>query len=197
MMLYKVVEVIGDSLFPQWDIALDLHIKSYLDIFITHNNISDTDIVEIIEYDIVCELSTFYEYSQIYMIFNLYTQAHKDTYIAILTKLFLNDMIDFYLVDEPTQPKLSNYKDDKYESWIYFRDNFICKERFNADDFCKASWKTPNKWSKHNINAILMSKGDKYFNEILAPRFYEKYKDLSVEIDENGNIVRWIGKINR
>lgn len=196
-MQFKVLEDIGDSLFPQWDVALDLHIKSYLDIFITHNNIGNTDIVEIIEYDIVCELSMFYEYSQIYMIFNLYTQAYKDTYIAILTELFLNDMIDFYLVDEPTQPTLSHYKENKRESWTYFKDNFICKECFNADDFCEASWNTPNKWSKYNINVTITPKGEKYFNEILAPRFYNKYKDLEVEIDDKGNIVRWIGKINR
>lgn len=78
-----------------------------------------------------------------------------------------------------------------------FRDNFICKERFNAEDFCDTSWDTPNKWSKYNINVMPTPKGTQYFNETLAPRFYNKYKDLEVEIDEKGNIIQWIGEINR
>ncbi len=32
-------------------------------------------------------------------------------------------------------------------------------------------------------------KGDDYFNHILAPKFYEKYKNLEVEIDDQGNIL--------
>ncbi|EKE4839768.1 hypothetical protein OU089_001848, partial [Campylobacter coli] len=40
-------------------------------------------------------------------------------------------------------------------------------------------------------------KGTKYFQEILAPKFYNKYKDLEVEIDDKGNVLRWIGEINR
>ncbi|HED6133944.1 TPA: hypothetical protein R5X18_001631 [Campylobacter coli] len=49
----------------------------------------------------------------------------------------------------------------------------------------------------YNINCFRTQKGTKYFNEILAPKFYNKYKDLEVEIDDKGNIIRWIGKINR
>ena len=196
-MRFKILEDIGDSIFPQWDITLDLYIKSYLDIFLTHKNINETNIMEIVEYDIVYELSMFDEYFEIDMIFSLYTRNYKDIYITILTKLFLNNMIDFYIIDEQTQPTLSNYKDDKYQAWAYFRDNFICKERFNAEDFCNTSWDTPNKWSKYNINVMPTPKGTKYFNEILAPRFYNKYKDLEVEIDYKGNIIQWIGKINR
>ena len=33
--------------------------------------------------------------------------------------------------------------------------------------------------------------------KILQPRLYNKYKDLSVELDDNYNIIRWIGHINR
>lgn len=107
MMVFSILEDMGDGIFPQWDIMLDLSIKSHLDIFITHENINKTDIMEIIKYNIVCELSTFYEYSEINMIFNLYTQDYKELYIATLTKLFLSDMVDFYIIDEPTQPTLS------------------------------------------------------------------------------------------
>lgn len=196
-MRFRVLEDIGDSIFPRWDTTLNSYIQSYLDTFATHTDICEVDIMEIIEYDMLCELSMFYEYSEIYMIFNLYTKKYQDKYIAILEGLFLNNMIDFYIIDEPTQPTLATYKEDKYQAWIYFRDNFICKERFNAEDFCSVSWNTPNKWSKYNINAIITPKGTKYFNEILSPRFYNKYKDLEVEIDDKGNIVRWIGQINR
>lgn len=28
-------------------------------------------------------------------------------------------MIDFYIIDEPTQPILSNYKEDKYQAWVF------------------------------------------------------------------------------
>ncbi|MDO4673300.1 MAG: hypothetical protein Q4A76_10335 [Porphyromonadaceae bacterium] len=110
MMVFSILEDMGDGIFPQWDIMLDLSIKSHLDIFITHENINKTDIMEIIKYNIVCELSTFYEYSEINMIFNLYTQDYKELYIATLTKLFLSDMVDFYIIDEPTQPTLSKMK---------------------------------------------------------------------------------------
>ncbi len=63
--------------------------------------------------------------------------------------------------------------------------------------YSDTSWDTPKYWSQYNIWVARTEKGTKYFNEILAPRFYNKYKDLSVEIDEKGNIVRWIGAINR
>ncbi len=33
-------------------------------------------------------------------------------------------------------------------------------------------------------------KGTQYFNKILSPRFYNKHKDLEVEIDSKGDIVR-------
>lgn len=196
-MQFKVLEDMRDSIFPQWDARLDTHTQSYLNIFITYTDIDKIDLMEIVEYDILCELSMFYEYSEIYMIFNLYTKEYQDMYLIVLTGLFLSDMIDFYIIDESKQPTLSHYAEDKYQAWIYFRDNFICKECFNAEDFCSVSWNTPNKWSKYNINAIITPKGEKYFNEILAPRFYNKYKDLEVEIDDKGNIIKWIGEINR
>ena len=200
-MLLKVLENIGDSIFPQYDIMLDLHIKSYIDIFKTIPfGIESSDIVEIIEYHILQELNSFDEYCEIDMIFALSSSRSKeyeDKHIIVLGELFLSDMIDFYIVDESTQPTLSRYKKYKYEAWIYFRNNFIYKERFNAEDFCNISWNTPNKWSRYNINATRTPKGTKYFNEILSPKFYNKYKDLEVEIDDKGNIIKWIGQINR
>lgn len=48
-MRLKMLESISGNLFPQWDIILDLHIKSYLDIFGVNANITEQDIMEIIE----------------------------------------------------------------------------------------------------------------------------------------------------
>ena len=138
-------------------------------------------------------------------------------YINIIGQLFLAGYIDFgsYCdddrdrIDYPTN--LSYYKEDKYQAWIHFRDNFFYANRFNRDldepetidengyslILGDASWDTPKYWSQYNIWVARTEKGTKYFNEILAPRFYNKYKDLEVEIDSKGNIIRWIGRINR
>ncbi|WP_144691014.1 hypothetical protein [Campylobacter jejuni] len=146
--------------------------------------------------------------------------APKPTYISeyinILGQLFLAGYIDFGSdcdnddrdkIDYPTN--LSYYKEDKYQAWIYFRDNFLYKERFERDldddiiidgystMFSPTSWDTPQYWSQYNVWVARTEKGTKYFNEILAPKFYNKYKDLEVEIDDEGNVLRWIGEINR
>ena len=63
--------------------------------------------------------------------------------------------------------------------------------------YSPTSWDTPKHWSQYNIWVTRTQKGTKYFNEILSPRFYNKYKDLEVEIDSQGNVIRWIGQINR
>ena len=65
-MRFRVLEDIGDSIFPRWDTTLNSYIQSYLDTFATHTDICEVDIMEIIEYDILCELSMFYEYSNLY-----------------------------------------------------------------------------------------------------------------------------------
>lgn len=58
---------------------------------------------------------------------------------------------------------------------------------FLLDD---VSWDTPRYWSQYNIWAARTPKGTQYFNKILSPRFYNKYKDLEVDIDSKGDIVR-------
>ncbi|HFP7462809.1 TPA: hypothetical protein ACVZ4T_001867, partial [Campylobacter jejuni] len=63
--------------------------------------------------------------------------------------------------------------------------------------FSPTSWDTPQYWSQYNIWVATTPKGTKYFQEILTPKFYNKYKDLEVEIDDKGNIIRWIGEINK
>ena len=63
--------------------------------------------------------------------------------------------------------------------------------------FSDTSWDTPKYWSQYNIWVARTPKGDEYFEKVLAPRFYNKYKDLEVEIDSKGDVIRWIGRINR
>ncbi len=205
--------------------------QSDLLIFLRIPNITKADILELFEF---LALSMFWasriEADEI-MIWTYYIDNLDDTlspnpskptyiseYINIIGQLFLAGYIDFgsYYdnedrdkIDYPTN--LSYYKEDKYQAWIYFRDNFFYANKFNRDldeeriadedGYCllleDASWDTPKYWSQYNIWVAQTPKGTKYFNEILIPRFYNKYKDLSVEIDEKGNIIRWIGEINR
>ena len=138
-------------------------------------------------------------------------------YINVIGQLFLAGYIDFgsYCddndrdkIDYPTN--LSYYKEDKYQAWIYFRDNYFYGNRFNRDldepdtideegyslILDDVTWDTPKYWSQYNIWVARTPKGDEYFEKVLSPRFY-KYKDLEVEIDSKGNVIRWIGQINR
>ncbi|HHD0504043.1 TPA: hypothetical protein ACOS48_001740, partial [Campylobacter jejuni] len=122
-----------------------------------------------------------------------YLNTPKPTYISeyinILGQLFLAGYIDFgsycdedrNKIDYPSN--LSYYKEDKYQAWIYFRDNFFYKERFIRElddletldeDGCSlvlgnVSWDTPQYWSQYNIWVATTPKGTKYFQEILAP----------------------------
>ena len=134
-------------------------------------------------------------------------------YINIVGQLFLAGYIDFglYCDDDEEEILLSKQKPDKYQSWIHFRDNFFYANRFcreldepeikDSEGNCLligfASWDNPKYWSQYNILTARTPKGTKYFNKILSPKFYNKYKDLEVEIDDKGNIIKWIGKINK
>lgn len=142
---------------------------------------------------------------------NTPTPTYISEYIGVIGQLFLGDMIDFGSecdwdnkdeIDYPTN--LSHWGNSKYEAWIYFRDNFFYKNAFMKTDeddiideqgystmYGDTSWDTPQYWSQYNIWVCLTPKGKKYLNETLAPKFYEKYKDIEVEIDKSGNIISW------
>ena len=193
-------------------------------------NITKADILELFELSILCCFWASRVEGDKIMIDthhidkldnNLSTNPSKPTYISeyinTIGQLFLAGYIDFgsYCdddkdkIDYPTN--LSYYKEDKYEAWIHFRDNFFYANKFcreldepeikDSEGYClllgDISWDTPKYWSQYNIWVARTPKGTKYFNEILSPKFYNKYKDLEVEIDDKGNIIRWIGKINK
>lgn len=224
-MVYKVfkefkkdsIEILPD--YEASDVAKKDQTK--LEIFLTNPNITKVDILDFFELSGLCYYCDSYRYGNKFecdeFFWEIPTPDNINTsnptciseYIHIIGQLFLADYIDFLCdwdddrdrIDYPTN--LSYYKEDKYQAWIYFRDNFLYKEKFSRkfDDnyhvIDYASWDTPQYWSEYNILVARTDKGTKYLNEILAPRFYNKYKDLSVEIDDKGNIVRWIGQINR
>ena len=129
-------------------------------------------------------------------------------YIGIVGNLFLAGYIDFLCdwdddykqTDYPTN--LSYYGNSKYEAWVYFRDNFFYKKKFcrsydedrNNEEgysvlYSCTSWYKPDDWSQYNILVAVTEKGKKYLNEILAPKFYEKYKDVEIYLDDEGNII--------
>ena len=129
-------------------------------------------------------------------------------YIGIVGNLFLAGHIDFLCdydddykqTDYPTN--LSYYGNSKYEAWVYFRDNFFYKKRFDRTDeenndhpdwfatfYFATSWDKPEDWSGKNIVVALTPKGKQYLNETLAPKFYEKYKDVEIYLDDEGNII--------
>ena len=133
-------------------------------------------------------------------------------YINIVGQLFLAGYIDFGLCNlQDKEENLLSRQKDIYQAWIHFRDNFFYTDAFSRDitdleekypnmsydDYFSASWDTPQYWDGYMFWVTRTPKGTKYFNEILSPRFYNKYKDLEVEIDDKGNVIRWIGRINR
>ena len=200
-----------------------------MQLFLQIPNLTKTDILEYFEYialgysigGVECDclyIPMSYLDSKDEVIENDSNPTYISEYINIVGQLFLGDYIDFgsyydnddrEKIDYPTN--LSYYKEDKYQAWIHFRDNYFYISRFNRDlDEPKttdengyslilddASWDTPKYWSQYNIWVTRTQKGTKYFDEILSPRFYNKYKDLEVEIDDKGNVIRWIGQINR
>lgn len=200
-------------------------------IFSQMPHITKADILELFEFSILCcfwasriegDEIVIWTHRIDNLDENLSPNPPKPTYISeyinIIGQLFLAGYIDFgtYCDDEDRDKidypeNLSYYKEDKYQAWIYFRDNFFYKNAYNRDmvevrekypnmsddEYVYSTYDTPQYWDMYRFWVAQTEKGTKYFNEILAPRFYNKYKDLSVEIDSKGNIIRWIGKINR
>ena len=175
-------------------------------------------ILEFMEYLFLRLISTFARHESDEMMPYLISYDNDDIdspnptyiseYIGIVGNLFLAGYIDFLCdydddykqTDYP--PNLSYYGNSKYEAWVYFRDNFFYKKRFDRTDeenndhpdwfatfYFATSWDKPEDWSGKNIVVALTPKGKQYLNETLAPKFYEKYKDVEIYLDDEGNII--------
>ncbi|MDA3075921.1 hypothetical protein OFO12_00875 [Campylobacter sp. JMF_04 NA10] len=123
-------------------------------------------------------------------------------YIGVIGELFLGGLIDFGTICDMKDFKkieydtnLSHYGTSKYEAWVYFRDNFFYKNAFNRhyiddDDnaivkyFDDTSWIEPQNWSQYNVWVCRTPKGVEYYEKILSPKIYAKYKDVEINIDE-------------
>ena len=195
------------------------------ELFLQIPNLTKVDILEYFEESIL-DLATGYsgngiELDSLFFEFlfdstnvtagNSANPTYISEYINIVGQLFLAGYIDFGLCGlQDKEENLLSRQRDKYQAWIHFRDNFFYtdafyrdyeilddSEDFSTEEYGKAGWDMPKYWDRYRFWVARTPKGDEYFEKVLAPRFYEKYKDLEVEIDSKGNIVRWLGQINR
>ncbi|HEB9308830.1 TPA: hypothetical protein RZK30_001591 [Campylobacter coli] len=235
-MIYKVLTDLQGYMFLELSEEICNTIKANkktvydveFELFLQIPNITKTDILEhfeetILKSSIGCfrndntmELdSLFFAYlldSKNVIRGNSTNPTYISEYINIIGQLFLAGYIEFGMcgLQDKEENLLSN-QGDKYQAWVYFRDNFFytdahyrdvidLREKYpnmSDDDYAYSKWDMPQYWDRYTFWVAITEKGTKYFNEILAPKFYNKYKDLEVEIDDKGNIIRWIGKINR
>lgn len=226
MAIGRVIDTNG-VIFPDFDVyEIDFKDTNAFDfILLSQNpNITKIDILEYFEWIYLglsesgLELDSIFLQRYPYMEFDeiLKENNPKPTYgsecINILGQLFLAEYIEFGMcgLQDKEENLLSNQNKDKYQAWIYFRDNFFYKGSYDRDYtdikrlykditpemYVYSTWDTPEYWDMYRFWVARTPKGTQYFNEILAPRFYNKYKDLEVEIDDKGNIIQWIGKIN-
>ncbi|TLD79346.1 hypothetical protein LS81_010665 [Helicobacter trogontum] len=196
------------------------------ELFLQIPNLTKVDILEYFEESIL-DLATGYsgngiELDSLFFEFlfdntnvmadNSANPTYISEYINIVGQLFLGGYIDFGLCGlQDKEENLLSRQRDKYQAWIHFRDNFFYTDAYyrditevrekypnmSDDEYIYSNWDTPQYWDSYRFWVARTPKGDEYFEKVLAPRFYEKYKDLEVEIDDKGNIVHWIGQINR
>ena len=92
-----------------------------------------------------------------------------------------------------------------YEKWIYFRNNYffnkkMYKSGFDKDEYenikflFKDMWRHPCTWFAYMPWICITKNGEKYLKEVLYPKIYNKYKNIEIEIDDNGEIL-WQGEV--
>ena len=224
MAIGKIIEKINGNLFNKIDEIIEIDSWRCLNLFAKIPNITKTDILEYFEYHIT--IFTSYGGEEVYNAFivdNPYkldkllldndpNPTYISEYINIVGQLFLAGYIEFGLCGlQDKEENLLSRQKDLYQAWIHFRDNFFYTNAYNRDitevrekypnmsddDYRNAGWDIPQYWDMYTFWVARTPKGDEYFEKVLAPRFYNKYKDLEVEIDSKGNVIRWIGQINR
>ncbi|MCX2717252.1 hypothetical protein OQH61_05820 [Helicobacter sp. MIT 21-1697] len=206
---YKMIDSKTHRLFGEWrnDKALQGTNVNLVDIYlIAYPNASMADMMELMEFSLYNQL--LYEWHEIdEVLMSEFLVCYEKEYLNVIESAFIAGYIEFgssYEESINSIYNLSTYKQSCNESWEHFKTHFIDNEQyFEWNAKCDKNltketfWDNPKCWSRYNVWIDITPKGTQYFNEILAPRFYNKYKDLEVEIDEKGNILRWIGEINR
>ena len=213
----KMICELNDQVFNECDEIFEKEVVSvFLDAI---PNATKANILELMEYYFLQSITMFARHESDEMMPRLSENesnydidspepTYISEYIGIVGNLFLAGYIDFLCdwdddykqTDYPTN--LSYYGNSKYEAWVYFRDNFFYKKKFcrsydedrNNEEgysvlYSCTSWDKPNDWSQYNILVAVTEKGKKYLNEILAPKFYEKYKDVEIYLDDEGDII--------
>ena len=213
----KMICELNDQVFNECDEIFEKEVVSvFLDAI---PNATKANILELMEYYFLQSITMFARHESDEMMPRLSENesnydidspepTYISEYIGIVGNLFLAGYIDFLCdwdddykqTDYPTN--LSYYGNSKYEAWVYFRDNFFYKKKFcrsydedrNNEEgysvlYSCTSWNKPDDWSQYNILVAVTEKGKKYLNEILAPKFYEKYKDVEIYLDDEGDII--------
>ena len=133
--------------------------------------------------------------------FNLCDENVRDILIMFFGQFYLNNFIDTDIKYKTSANINLNIR--KFEEWKILRENFF----YNLDNFVARSyeplknyiradcafWEEPNRWCHHNVYMFITECGKKYYDEILIPSLYNKYKHIEVDIDEEGNVTKWYG----
>lgn len=207
-----MIEKVGDMPFYGDLCFLDIYLKIF-------PNSKKSEILELFEYCVLTSISTFARTETDEMIADITKQQYPlehfinspiptyiSEYVGVIGELFLGGMIDFGTIcddedyskiDYPTN--LSYYGNSKYETWKYFRDNFFYKCAFERGSYSEdeeweifyydTNWDEPNNWSPYNIWVCRTKKGIEYYEKTLAPKIYERYKDVEIIVDDDGEIV--------
>ena len=133
--------------------------------------------------------------------FSLCDEDVRDILIMLFGQFHLNNFMDTDIKYKTSANINLNMK--KFEEWKILRENFF----YNLDKFIARSyeylrnythadgafWEEPNRWHHHNMYMFITECGKKYYDEILIPSLYNKYKHIEVDTDEEGNVTRWYG----
>ena len=133
--------------------------------------------------------------------FSLCDDNVRDILIMLFGQFYLNNFIDTDIKYKTGANINLNMK--KFEEWKILRENFF----YNLDNFVARSyeplknytradgafWEEPNRWCHHNMYMFITECGKKYYDEILIPILYNKYKHLEFGIYEYVNVTKWYG----
>ena len=144
----RMIHELGEQLFTEYD---RLFCRPIIEVFLkVIPNTTKTDILELLEHCCLCMVASAPRHESDEMMPYLISYDNDDIdspnptyiseYIGIVGNLFLAGYIDFLCdydddykqTDYPTN--LSYYGNSKYEAWVYFRDNFFYKKRFDRTD---------------------------------------------------------------